>query len=177
VGRVLSVNTVGAILGAVVSGFALVYLFGIERSLQMLVVVNVAAGLTVAAATVLRCEPSPGSPRSRCWSSSPAGPSRPGAGLGPEVLRDLHEQRPSVESPEQIRERLRGVDVLYYHEGVNETVSVIRPKGSIQTFIVNGRPEASTALMDVQLQRTLGHLPMLLHRTRGGCSCSGPGRG
>lgn len=164
VGRVLSVNTVGAILGAVVSGFVLIYLFGIERSLQMLVVVNVAAGLAVAAAVAL-----PG----RLVVAVPAlaaavlvlrGAS-PGWGRvwDQKYFATYTNNARSLESPEQIRERLRDVDVLYYHEGVNETVSVIRPKGSIQTFIVNGRPEASTALMDVQLQRTLGHLPMLLH--------------
>jgi len=46
---------------------------------------------------------------------------------------------------------------------VNETISVVRPKGSMQAFIVNGRPEATTSSMDMQCQRTLGHLPMLLH--------------
>jgi spermidine synthase len=164
VGRVLSVNTVGAILGAVVSGFVLVYAFGIERSLHMLVVVNVAAGLSVAAAVML-----PG----RAVAAIPAlavlvlvaRGAFPAWGRvwDQKYFATYTNNTRSLESPERIREQLRDVDVLYYHEGVNETVSVIRPKGSIQTFIVNGRPEASTALMDVQLQRTLGHLPMLLH--------------
>jgi spermidine synthase len=164
VGRVLSVNTVGAILGAMVSGFALLHAFGIERSLHMLVVVNVAAGLSVAAAVRV-----PG----RAVAAVPAlavlvlvaRGAFPAWGRvwDQKYFATYTNNARSVESPERIRERLRDVDVLYYHEGVNETVSVIRPKGSIQTFIVNGRPEASTALMDVQLQRTLGHLPMLLH--------------
>jgi spermidine synthase len=164
VGRVLSVNTVGAILGAVVSGFALVHAFGIERSLHMLVVVNVAAGLSVAAAVML-----PG----RAVAAIPALAALVLVARGAlpawgrvwdqKYFATYTNNARSPEPPERIRERLRDIDVLYYHEGVNETVSVIRPKGSIQTFIVNGRPEASTALMDVQLQRTLGHLPMLLH--------------
>jgi spermidine synthase len=165
VGRVLSVNTVGAILGAVVSGFVLVNAFGIERSLHMLVVLNVAAGLCVAAAVVL--------PGRRVVAGIAAVAAAVLVARGAfsawgrvwdrKYFATYTNNTRSVESPEQLRDRLRDVDVLYYHEGVNETVSVIRPKGSIQTFIVNGRPEASTALMDVQLQRTLGHLPMLLH--------------
>jgi len=47
VGEVVAYNTVGAIFGAGMSGFALIYLFGIERSLQMLTVVNVGVGLLV----------------------------------------------------------------------------------------------------------------------------------
>ncbi|HEX8910170.1 MAG TPA: fused MFS/spermidine synthase, partial [Anaeromyxobacteraceae bacterium] len=37
VGRLLTVNTFGAILGSVVSGFFLIYVLGVERSLQVLV--------------------------------------------------------------------------------------------------------------------------------------------
>ena len=49
VGDVLAANTVGAILGAAVSGFLLIRAFGIERSLQILTIVNVGAGLLVLA--------------------------------------------------------------------------------------------------------------------------------
>ena len=164
VGRVLSVNTVGAILGAVVSGFALVHAFGIERSLHMLVVVNVAAGMAVAAAVTLPARAVAAVPALAALALVARG-AFPAWGRvwDQKYFATYTNNARSPEPPERIRERLRDVDVLYYHEGVNETVSVIRPKGSIQSFIVNGRPEASTALMDVQLQRTLGHLPMLLH--------------
>ncbi len=163
IGRLLSANTVGAILGSIVSGFVLIYALGIERSLQMLVILNLGTGVAVLASLhsrrrvglavavtalvmVLRAAfPTWGSAWDRKYFATYVNSSR------------------SVDTPEVARQKLADVDVLYYHEGVNETVSVTRSKGGGQTFIVNGRPEASTGLIDVQLQRALGHVPMLLH--------------
>ena len=48
--HVYGLHTVGAILGAAVSGFALIYLFGFERSLHLLIVANVGIGCAVLAA-------------------------------------------------------------------------------------------------------------------------------
>lgn len=163
VGRLLSSNTIGAILGSTVSGFALVYLFGIERSLQMLVVLNVAMGLAVAAALVT-------APRKAFTAIATAAAvllvargALPdwGRAWDRDFFAAFQNNARTLDTPETIKRK--NIDVLYYHEGVNEIVSVIRPKGSVQTFIVNGRPEASTYSGDVQVQRTLGHLPMLLH--------------
>jgi spermidine synthase len=165
VGEVFTSNTVGAILGSVTSGFVLVYAFGAERSLQMLSAVNVGVGLAVAG-SLLRRRGVPlavaaataalllalGVDRSwgRSWNVDYFA-----------IFRN--NQRGAFDTPERIEEALRYTDVLYYFEGANETISVIRPKGARQAFIVNGRPEATTSWMDVQCQRTLGHLPMLLH--------------
>lgn len=164
VGRLLTANTLGAVLGSAVTGFVLIALFRIERSLHMLVVLNVAAGLGIAASAVLPRRvvaviPALAAAILVARGASPTW----GRAWDKRYFATYTNNARNVETPEQARERLKDVDVLYYHEGVNETVSVIRPKGSIQTFIVNGRPEASNALMDMAVQRTLGHLPMLLH--------------
>ncbi len=165
VGEVFTSNTVGAILGSAASGFVLIHAFGAERSLEMLAAVNVGIGLAVAASLVR--------PRLAPWAA---------LGLTAVLVAFLatnrswgrfwdvdyfaifrNNQRGAFDTPERIREALKYTDVLYYFEGANETISVIRPKGARQGFIVNGRPEATTDWMDVQCQRTLGHLPMLLH--------------
>ena len=164
VGRVLTANTAGAILGSVVSGFVLIYYFGIERSLQILVILNVSMGLVVAASAVARrwlvtAVPVAAALLIVIRVAFPAW----GRVWDQKYFATYTNNSRSLDTPVQLRKRLQNVEVLYYHEGVNETVSVIRPKGDIQTFIVNGRPEASNHPMDVQLQRTLGHLPMLLH--------------
>lgn len=164
VGKVLTANTVGAILGSVVSGFVLIYHFGIERSLHMLVILNVAIGLLVAASAVAHRRlvailPVTAALLILLRGLFPAW----GRVWDQKYFATYTNNSRSLDTPTQLQERLRYIDVLYYHEGVNETVSVIRPKGDMQTFIVNGRPEASNHPMDVQLQRTLGHLPMLLH--------------
>jgi len=166
IGRLLTANTVGAILGSAVSGYVLIYLFGIERSLQMLVVVNVATGLVVASsvggrrrgpvvltvcAALLLFARGAYPAWGRAWDQK--------------FFAIYTNSGRSFDTPERVQEHLRDTEVLYYREGVNETVSVVRLRGDVlETFIVNGRPEASTAPVDVQLQRTLGHLPVLLHR-------------
>ncbi len=165
VGEVSTANTVGAILGSVASGFVLIHAFGAERSLQMLAAVNVGIGLAVAATLVrwrmarwsvavvtLAMLAALGIDRSwgRFWDANYFA-----------IFRN--NQRGAFDTPERIREAVAQTDVLYYFEGANETISVIRPKGARQAFIVNGRPEATTDWVDVQCQRTLGHLPMLLH--------------
>lgn len=164
VGRLLSSNTLGAILGASVSGFALVSVFGIERSLQLLVALNVAAGLVVAVHAL-------GRPRlmapvlvalAAVLGARAAWPGW-GRSWNEKYFAAHVNSLRRVETPEQRAERLQSLDLLYYREGVNETVSVTQPAGDIQTFIVNGRPEASNHPVDVQCQRALGHLPMLLH--------------
>jgi spermidine synthase len=63
-----------------------------------------------------------------------------------------------------IRESLENTDVLYYAEGVESIVSSIKVKGGDQSFITNGRVEASSHLQAQQCQFTLGHLPMLLNK-------------
>jgi spermidine synthase len=47
VGDILAFNTLGAILGSAISGYVLIYIFGIERSLQLLTVINMGFGLLV----------------------------------------------------------------------------------------------------------------------------------
>lgn len=165
VGEVFTSNTIGAILGAATAGFVLIYAFGAERSLQMLAAVNAGLGLAVAG-SLLRW-------RGARWAAAAATAALLVA-LGVDTTWGRfwdakyfaifrNNQRATFDTPREIAEALAYTDVLYYFEGANETISVIKPKGARQAFIVNGRPEATTSWMDMQCQRTLGHLPMLLH--------------
>jgi spermidine synthase len=165
VGEVLSYNTVGAILGASVSGFVLIYAFGIERALQILAALNVGLGACVAASLA----------RVR-WAVPVAFAAVAAVLLALSVFPDWgrvwnrkyfaiyrNNQQYVFNSPHRIRDALENTDVLFFHEGINETISVIRPKGAKQGLIVNGKVVASTTRQDIQCQYTLGHLPMLLH--------------
>jgi len=168
VGAVLAANTVGAILGAAGSGFVLIYLLGIERALEALSAVNGILALAVAAGCLGRARRR----RALAAVAAAAGLAGLAVALAPErfgiwdrkffaVFRN--NQRGTFDTPERIRDALENTDVLYYREGINETISVIRPRASAQAFVVNGRSEATTHPEDVQCQRTLGHLPMLVH--------------
>jgi spermidine synthase len=78
------------------------------------------------------------------------------------ILRN--NQPDAFDTPEKKQDAIENTDVLYYHEGVNETISVIKIKGGNQAVLVNGKVVASASLGDQQCQQTLGHLPMLLHK-------------
>ena len=51
---------------------------------------------------------------------------------------------------------------LFVGEGVSSSV-VISERGEQRLFSVNGMTEASTGLLDMRLQRMMGHLPALVH--------------
>ncbi len=166
VGEVLAFNTIGAILGSAISGFVLIYLFGVERSLQLLTLVNIGAGLVIivsirnsrmlvssvscvvlVAMAILAANPAMG----RIWDTRYLAlfqANAPGAYRTPQFMRDT----------------IRQTKVLYYAEGAQAIVSSIRHKGGIQTFITNGRVEATNTNEGMQCQYTLGHLPMLLNK-------------
>jgi spermidine synthase len=166
VGDVLAANTIGAILGAGASGLVMIRFFGIERSLQILTLMNLGLGLFVLATL-----------RKRRWLPAAVAAStlaliallalNPGAARiwDRKYFAVFRSNQPDVfATPAMVREAVENTDVLFYGEGVDSIVSVIRVKGGEQAFLTNGRVEASTNLPDQQLQLTLGHLPVLLHR-------------
>jgi len=166
IGEVSVYNTVGAILGAASSGFLLIYLFGIERSVQFLVLVNVGTGILIATSAWKR--------RMVTWGTAGITAAVIAAlALSPDLWRmwDLkyfaiyrNNTREAFDTAFNMKDAMENTDVLYYAEGVQATVSAIKVKGGSQAFITNGRIEASDQKEGIQCQYTLGHLPMLLNR-------------
>ena len=165
VGEVLAANTIGAILGTVVSGLLMIRVFGIERSLQILTVLNVGLGLLVLASLARRR-----------WLQAAVAVSAAGIIAFLAVNQETgriwdrryfaifrNNQPEAFRTPEMVREAVDNTDVLFYGEGIESIVSVIKVKGGEQAFLTNGRVEASTHLPEQQTQLTLGHLPMLLN--------------
>ena len=52
--------------------------------------------------------------------------------------------------------------VLYRGEGLNSSI-VIAERAGQRHFYVSGKAEASTAILDMRLERLMGHLPALIH--------------
>ncbi len=165
VGEVLAHNTVGAILGSAVSGFILIYLIGIQQSLQVIILINIGFGLLVMTSVKGK--------KMLNWAVS---------GTVTIIMLVLFfipdiwklwdpkfyaiyqsNHAEMYSTPEKSREALANADVLYYGEGIQAIVSSIQ-SGETQFFITNGRVEASNANADMQCQYTLGHLPMLLNK-------------
>ncbi|MDH4027487.1 MAG: fused MFS/spermidine synthase, partial [Nitrospirota bacterium] len=166
VGDVLAYNTAGAILGSAVSGYVMIYLFGLERSLQLLTIINAGSGLlviisirnmkilnwTAAAATLglmVYLIVFPGV--FRMWDAR--------------FFAIFQNNRPEIyDTRDKVLDALENTDVLFYHEGIDSTISSISAKGGSRSLLVNGKVVASDSPGDRQVQLTLGHLPMLLHK-------------
>lgn len=166
VGEVLTCNTIGAILGTVASGFVLLQIFGIERSLYLLAAMNAGFGLLILA-SLLR-----GTARGLVTAGTVLAVlgGMAAAGTMPRVwdakyFAIYRTNQPEVfRTPDLIAEAKRHTDVLYYAEGIQSIVSSIRIRGGYQAFLRNGRIESSDHSESLQNQYALGHLPMLLHR-------------
>jgi spermidine synthase len=166
VGRVLAYNTIGAIFGSAVSGFALIYYLGLERSLEVLILINAGLGVLVLASLAKR-KTAIGAigclviaaivflvfskDAFRVWDAK--------------FFAIFQNNNPfAYDTPEKRRDAIENIDVLLYREGINSTISVIHPRGLYQGVLVNGKVVASSSPQDLQCQLTLGHLPMLLHK-------------
>ena len=165
VGEVLFSNTAGAILGAMGSGFILIYFLGIQRSLQIIILINIGYGLilltslgknsllkrSVACAVLAAFMIPVLFPDSwKLWD--------------PRLYAIYQSNRTEdFGSSHEIKELIENSDIRYYAEGAQAVVSSVQSADTLY-FITNGRVEASNAHIDMQCQYTLGHLPMLLHK-------------
>jgi spermidine synthase len=156
-GRVYLVNTAGTAVGVIVTSFALVAWLGVRGTLDMLVLLAAGAFVLVA-----------GSER-RGLAALAAG-----VALLPLVapawdLRLMHtalaQDPPTVVGIWRnggLPARIQSEHVIEMRDGVDVTAAVIQV-GREKSLFVNGKPDASDALIDRFTQTMLGHLPMLLH--------------
>jgi spermidine synthase len=143
VGRIYFFNTLGAVTGSLLAGFALVPALGSARSLALVASFNVAAGLLL-----LSCKG-----KRRFWSAAAAAAL---AGL----IVVAYAIRPSVFAGTfNIREE--GSQLIYFKEGVSGTVTVHRYP-DYDLLAIDGVNVAGTSQMLRVTQKLQGHLPILL---------------
>jgi len=143
VGSVYSVNTVGSVLGSVLTAFVLIPLLGLQKSMLVLGLINVGVGLAL-------CAAEPHATRSsRLALMGVAGGALVVALLG---------------TPDgAFRRALQGdSEFIYYKEEVSGTVW-IEKVGAEQRLVIDQRDVAGTDVRVYDSQKVLGHLPMLLH--------------
>jgi spermidine synthase len=178
VGELLFSNTIGAILGAMCSGYLLIYYLGIQRSLQLIILINIGCGLYILASLkkdgLLRhlagitlfaavMVPVVAPNVWRIWD--------------PKLYAIYQSNKPEeFGTADELREMLSNIDVRYYAEGAQSIVSSVQ-SADILYFITNGRVEASNDHQDMQCQYTLGHVPMLLHKNPRSVFVLGTGSG
>ena len=161
-GRVYAANTAGAIIGALAFSLVLIPILGTRVSEQILIGLSATASVISAApvrrirlrdlkrfaigavVVVLLAAVLEASVGEVPWELVAYG-----RRIAPTVRAfDLYPQQPAK--------------VLYRGEGISSSVVIVERAGE-RTFYVSGKVEASTAPLDMRLERMMGHIPALLH--------------
>jgi spermidine synthase len=164
-GSVYAVNTAGSILGALAFSLLLIPAIGTRGSQEILIWIA-AAGAAIAlvsAALGMR-----GQVRALTAVGAVAATVLLALGLAATVS-DVPWQL--IAHGRRIAPILNGLDIstdaqttpLFVGEGINSSV-VITQRGDQRFFYVSGKSEASSAPLDMRLQRMMGHIPALVHR-------------
>lgn len=166
IGRLYFGNTVGSIIGSLLTGFVLVPSLGVWATLKL---AGIASGLLGSAAFVVAAvERGAGRRPARAarWALAPA-PALLALGfaaIAPRfdaVLwnRGLYRSAVTEDSAEVLR--TTPGTLLFTREGQNASVAVFRVEGGASLY-VSGKPDASTSRGDTSTQLLLGSLPVFL---------------
>ena len=158
-GEVYAVNTAGSIIGALAFTLLLIPSFGTAASEQILL--GLAATSAAVAALSLR-----GSPEAHTW---PIAAGALAAFCLVWTVSDVPWQMTAygrriapIARAEDLFDRANPTKVLFRADGINSSV-VIAERAGQRHFYVSGKAEASTAPLDMRLERMMGHLPALIH--------------
>ncbi len=163
-GEVYAANTAGSIVGALAFSLLLIPTIGTRDSQRLLIWVAAASALValVSASALIRRT------RTLLAAAAVAGFALLAWGLSAGVSAIPWQ---AIAYGRRIAPILRGLDVafdadtkpLFVGEGMNSSV-VIAQRSDQRFFYVSGKSEASSAPVDMRLQRMMGHVPALLHR-------------
>lgn len=151
-GRIYAANTIGAIAGALLAGFALVPGLGLTRGMLAVALVNLLLGMALIAA-----EPA--------WRRRTRLAALGAAALGFAAIAIAAPiGRPAVSYSDLLSNPQFRRELLFSREGREATLAVLRdPANRILELNINGQSTAFTSYMDLQVHRALGHLPALCH--------------
>ncbi len=161
VSRVYVVNTLGAVAGALLAGFVLVPLLGIQNTLAFAIAIDLALAVLLLARFVV------GPRRRRAWQLCIAALCVVSLWLRPPwdpLLMSAGMYKYVSELSDYSHEAVRNYaisdyDLLYYAEGIASVVTVARSRGSGNIWLANnGKVDASTR-QDLRTQILLAHLP------------------
>jgi spermidine synthase len=156
-GEIYAANSAGSIVGALMFSLVLIPALGTQGSQRLLIWIAAAGAATallsaglgagkriaLAVATVVVA-----------WGLS--------ATVAPVPWQVIAYGRRAAPVLRGLDDRLGVAEPLFVGEGVNSSVAIIQ-RGDQRSFFVSGKSEASTAILDMRLQRMMGHLPALIH--------------
>lgn len=143
-GGVYAANVAGAIVGSLLAGFVLIPLVGAHWSLLLLALVNVALGVWLLAVSARGRRMLPGLAGALGVASVVWG------GLQPPVHAQV------------FRQRFGDQQLLWYQEGLENTVSVGRNEEGVTRLYTNSLSQTNDTPDLVRYQRVIGHLAALL---------------
>lgn len=149
VGRVYAANTLGAIMGSLVTGLVLIPWIGTRGAQQVFIVVSAASGVIVILPLLRR----PAIAATSCVLAAAALYFASQVSAVPVGLIAWGRSLSWQGTP----------NALYWGEGMNASIAVTEDANGFRNFHVSGKVEASTEPQDMRLQRLLGHLSALMH--------------
>jgi spermidine synthase len=170
VGDTLSLNTLGAIVGSLLAGFALIPGMGLQRGMLTVAMLDVAYGLVVLAAATssrflrwrLLFLPAVAAAFLLILVAPRVVPPWDLSMLGSFTSNQLRAF--VLDGEAHLRDPARRV--VYFKEGHSATVSVVDnfdPRVRFRYIVVNGKSVASDLPSDLWHELMLGHIPVLLH--------------
>jgi spermidine synthase len=167
VGRVNAANTGGTVIGAFCGGFALIPHFGLRATLMTAATATAVAALAVLWLAGAASRIAVGGKGWRRSLSLLGGAALVVAALLPQWPREVLAggagfYAASYATPQDFLASAKKMEILFYKDGINTTLSVDRYEG-YRYYRSNGKTDASTNPHDFAVQVLLGQIPMLLH--------------
>ena len=163
-GEIYASNTAGSILGALAFSLVLLPELGTRGSQQMLI------GLSIGAAAIAMAS-LPGLLRQRPLRAGAVaaivlllgwGLIQAAAEVPWEVIAYGRRMAPTARGIDLLGEQTGRTNILFRGEGINSSVLIAERSGQ-RHFYVSGKAEASSAPLDMRLERMMGHVPALIH--------------
>ncbi|MCX5756374.1 MAG: fused MFS/spermidine synthase [Gemmatimonadetes bacterium] len=165
VGRVYAANTLGAIVGSMITGLILIPWGGTQGAQRVLVVLSIVSGLA-SLVPLIRAGAADAATGERKAGSLGAGSVIGAGALAVAALYFVMQVSPV---PPGLIAWGRSFpwqgdpNALFVGEGINSSIAVTEESNGYRNFHVSGKVEASTEPQDMRLQRLLGHLSALMH--------------
>ncbi len=151
VGSVYAANTLGAIVGALATSLVLIPWIGTQQTERVLLLISAGSALFVL------------SPYFSQRGSKAGAPLMAGAMLVAGMLAVSIGPIPGKLIAYGRKMMISSGEVVYVKEGRTSSVAISQWPDGAWEVDVNGHVEATTEPYDMKLQRTVGHLPALLH--------------
>lgn len=153
VGNIYSINTVFGILGSLCTGFLLIPFLGLQRSIVVLVCINMSLGLILFLVSPFRA-----------WLGRSALVATSIILLVAASLK--FEDHPIILRSTDLlfRENSQNFDILYCKEGVDASLAVIEgQRDGVRELNINGTSTAYSSVADLKVHRLLAHIPLATH--------------